>query len=145
MIGWLRRLFGRAPRYVDLPRAERSPTATIRRDRYAPGTVVWGPVQYADGTAVKDRPAIVVGRDAPGVLLVLALSSQAKRDGRRGWFALGSGEWDRARRPSYARLDPYYRMPEKAVRRVGGAVDDRTLAGLTGALTAHHRQPPPRR
>lgn len=130
MIAWLRRLFRREP-----------PPATIV-GRYAPGTVVWGPVAFTDGSGVKDRPVLVVGLHSPGVLLVLSLSSQAKRDGRADWYALGTGTWDRERRVSWARLDPYQVMQERHVRRVGGRVDPAVFRGVVAALTTRHGRPP---
>jgi len=142
--GWLRRLLRRRPRYVSLPAQPAPASRTLPQDRYRPGTVVWGPVRFTDATGEKDRPVVVVGRAAPGVLAVLALSSQAKRDGRSDWYPLGTGDWDRDRRPSWAHLAPYYGMQEKAVRRIGGVLDDRVLAGLNAALALHHSKSPRR-
>ena len=62
--------------------------------RADPGEIVWTWVAYEDDPSQgKDRPVLVVGRRG-ALMLGLMLSSQADRDGERGWLALGRGPWD---------------------------------------------------
>lgn len=96
-----------------------SPEADGRAD---PGEVVWTWVPYEDDPAQgKDRPVLVVGRSAGGVLALL-LSSQADRDGERHWLALGRGAWDREQRPSWVRLDRVLTLAEDSIRREGSVL-----------------------
>jgi hypothetical protein len=91
--------------------------------RADPGEVVWTWVAYEeDAHRGKDRPVLVVGRDR-SVLLGLMLSSNEERDGQHNWFALGSGAWDGAHRPSWVRLDRVLRVPEDGIRREGAVLD----------------------
>ncbi len=88
-----------------------------------PGEVVWTWVKYEDDPHQgKDRPVLVVGRDAR-TLLGLMLSSQSDRDGQRNWLALGPGAWDREERPSWVRLDRVLEVDEDGIRREGAVLD----------------------
>jgi PemK-like, MazF-like toxin of type II toxin-antitoxin system len=88
-----------------------------------PGEVVWTWVRYEDDPHQgKDRPVLVVGRDA-GTLLGLMLSSQSERDGRPNWLALGPGAWDREERPSWIRLDRVLEVDADGIRREGAILD----------------------
>jgi hypothetical protein len=88
-----------------------------------PGEVVWTWVKYEeDPHQGKDRPVLVVGRDAR-TLLGLMLSSQSERDGRRNWMALGPGAWDRGQRPSWVRLDRVLEVDEDGIRREGAILE----------------------
>ena len=102
-----------------------------------PGEVVWGEVAYEDRPdIVKDRPLLVVGRKDRATVLCLQLSSQTKRDGQPGWFALGSGAWDQEGRPSFVRLDRVIEMRADAIRREGAVLDPSRFRAVTGALRA---------
>lgn len=102
--------------------------------RADPGEVVWTWVAYEenDGRG-KDRPVLVVGREGSG-LLGLMLSSNERRDGQRGWLALGPGAWDREDRPSFVRLDRVLDLTEDGIRREGAILArdrfDRVAAAL---------------
>ena len=88
-----------------------------------PGEIVWTWVTFEeDASQGKDRPVLVVGRDG-ATLLGLMLSSEAKRDGRPNWFALGAGDWDGEHRPSWLRLDRVLEVHEDKVRREGAILD----------------------
>ncbi|WP_127554020.1 type II toxin-antitoxin system PemK/MazF family toxin [Actinoplanes sp. OR16] len=88
-----------------------------------PGEIVWTWVPYEDDPSQgKDRPVLVVGRDAR-TLLGLMLSSQSERDGQRHWLALGPGDWDRDKRPSWVRLDRVLEVDEDGIRREGAILD----------------------
>ena len=99
-----------------------------------PGEIVWTWVPYEDDPAQgKDRPVLVVGRSGRTVL-TLMLSSQSERDGQRGWFPLGTGDWDREHRPSWLRLDRVIEVDHDGIRREGAVLDrvrfDRVAAVL---------------
>ncbi|GAA3715244.1 hypothetical protein GCM10022204_38330 [Microlunatus aurantiacus] len=107
-----------------------------RRDgRPDPGEVVWAWVPYdeQDGRG-KDRPVLVVGRDAD-VLLALTMTSKdhdrdAADEARHGrfWLDIGSGPWDSRGRPSEVRLDRLLRLDPASVRREGAALDRAVFA-----------------
>jgi len=106
--------------------------------RADPGEVVWAWVAYEeDASRGKDRPVLVVGRDAR-TLLGLLLSSQAERDGQPGWLALGSGAWDREHRPSWVRLDRVLSLDEDGIRREGAVLDRRRFELVAAALRRDH-------
>jgi len=101
-----------------------------------PGEIVWTWVPYEDDPSQgKDRPVLVVGRQASAVL-GLMLSSQSERDGQRNWFALGPGHWDRENRPSWVRLDRVLTIEAHGIRREGAVLDrdrfDQVAAELRG-------------
>ena len=75
-----------------------------------------------DATRGKDRPVLVVGRDGKE-LLGLMLSSNADREGERGWLGLGAGPWDAENRSSWVRLDRVLAVPEHGIRREGAVLD----------------------
>lgn len=89
-----------------------------------PGEVVWAWVPYEeDPTQGKDRPVVVIGRDADDDALLVALMLSSKdHDGDRDWFALGAGAWDAEHRPSWVRLDRTLAVTDDAVRREGSAL-----------------------
>lgn len=113
------------------------------------GEVVWAWVPFEeDHRRGKDRPALVVGADGPW-LLGLPMTSQdhdldevqEQRAGRQ-WVDVGSGDWDRRRRRSEARLDRVVRLDPERVRRAGGAVDEAVYAAVLTALDAVRRGEP---
>lgn len=145
--GTLRRVAGRrAP--APVPPAVR-PAPAPRRGRHLeyspnldgdadPGEIVWTWVKYEDDPSQgKDRPVLVVGRNER-TLLGLMLSSQAERDGQRGWLALGPGAWDRESRPSWVRLDRVLEVGEDGIRREGAILDRARFDRVAGALRRDH-------
>ena len=110
-----------------------------------PGEVVWAWVPYEDDPARgKDRPVLLVGRD-DGLLLGLSLTSKdhdrdAEDEARYGryWMDVGSGDWDRERRPSEIRLDRLLRLPEEAVRREGSVMAREEFDAVVAAAREHH-------
>jgi hypothetical protein len=85
-----------------------------------PGEVVWTWVPYEDDpTQGKDRPVIVLGFDEGG-LAVVPLTSKG---GDRDELPVGSGGWDRERRPSYAKVDQVLVVSPGDVRREGAILD----------------------
>ena len=107
------------------------PEYSPRRNRDAdPGEVVWAWVPYEEDHHVgKDRPLLVIGRDAedPRVLVSLMLSSKDHR-GDASWHPVGAGPWDPQHRPSWVRLDRPLAVQGRAVRREGAALPSTTFA-----------------
>jgi hypothetical protein len=140
-------------RITDRLRRRGTPTPAVvptarrgRRLEYAPdldgdadpGEIVWTWVAYEDDPGQgKDRPVLVVGRDGR-TLLGLMLSSQAERDGQRGWLPLGRGDWDRDARPSWIRLDRVLQVDEDGIRREGAVLDRSRFDRVAAALRADH-------
>ncbi len=109
------------------PAAEYAPESDGRPD---PGEVVWTWVAYEeDASRGKDRPVLVVARDGGELLCLQLTSKDHDRDAAqeaswgRHWTDIGSGAWDRERRPSEVRLDKLLRVREADVRREGAALD----------------------
>ena len=110
-----------------------------------PGEVVWAWVAYEDDPSQgKDRPVLVIGRDGAELLCLQLTSKDHDRDAAdearhgRSWMDVGSGGWDRERRPSEVRLDRLLRLPESGVRREGAALDRTVFDSVVAAARAHH-------
>lgn len=88
-----------------------------------PGEIVWTWVPYEenDGRG-KDRPVLVVAREAAGTLLAVQLSSKA-RNGDREWVPIGNGPWDRSGRDSWVDIGRVLRLHEEGMRREACALD----------------------
>ncbi|GHH53125.1 type II toxin-antitoxin system PemK/MazF family toxin [Streptomyces candidus] len=88
-----------------------------------PGEIVWTwvPFEENDGRG-KDRPVLVVAREAAGTLLAVRLSSK-RHDHEREWLPIGSGPWDSAGRESWVDLDRVLRVHEGGMRREACALD----------------------
>lgn len=123
------------------PSADRARRVSYAPDldgRADPGEIVWTWVTYEeDPSRGKDRPVLVVGRDG-SALLGLMLSSQSSRDGDRDWLALGPGQWDSERRPSWVRLDRVLDVPEDGIRREGAVLGRARFDAVAARLRAEH-------
>ncbi|MFE1403429.1 type II toxin-antitoxin system PemK/MazF family toxin [Streptomyces sp. NPDC058770] len=99
-----------------------------------PGEIVWTwvPFEENDGRG-KDRPVLVVAREAAGTLLAVQLSSK-QHDMDREWVALGSGPWDGSGRPSWVDLDRVLRVHEDGMRREARALDRERFDRVVGRL-----------
>ncbi|MGW6710527.1 type II toxin-antitoxin system PemK/MazF family toxin [Streptomyces sp. NPDC054956] len=88
-----------------------------------PGEIVWTWVPYEenDGRG-KDRPVLVVAREAAGTLLAVQLSSK-QHDHDREWVPIGTGPWDSAGRESWVDVDRVLRVHEDGMRREACALD----------------------
>ncbi|WP_328302183.1 type II toxin-antitoxin system PemK/MazF family toxin [Streptomyces sp. NBC_00435] len=88
-----------------------------------PGEIVWTWVPYEenDGRG-KDRPVLVVAREAAGTLLAVQLSSK-RHDQDREWVPIGTGPWDSAGRESWVDVDRVLRVHEDGMRREACALD----------------------
>ncbi len=128
------------------PTGRRRAVARLRRTlSYAPrldgaadpGEIVWTEVAYEDQPdVVKDRPVLVVGRRDERTVLGLMLSSKGHRADDANWLAIGTGEWDRERRPSYVRLDRVLELAEDSIRREGAVLDRARFERVSQALRA---------
>ncbi|WP_054045062.1 type II toxin-antitoxin system PemK/MazF family toxin [Alloactinosynnema sp. L-07] len=100
-----------------------------------PGEIVWAWVPYEDDPERgKDRPLLVVGRQAT-TLRALMLSSKSPHDRELDdWLPLGSGTWDRDGRESYLRLDRLFELGERDIRREGAILEADRFALVAAAL-----------
>ncbi len=86
-----------------------------------------GAVRENDGRG-KDRPVLVVAREAAGTFLAVQLTSK-RHDRAAGdaakprWVAIGSGPWDRSGRDSWVDVDRVLRLHEEGMRREACALD----------------------
>jgi hypothetical protein len=102
---------------------------------------VWAWIPYEeDPTTGKDRPVVVVGM-APGGseydLVVVPLTSR-DHGNDPDFFPVGSGAWDRERRPSFVRMDFAYAVEPAGVRREGATLDRSRYTALADALRKRH-------
>ncbi|GAA2125041.1 type II toxin-antitoxin system PemK/MazF family toxin [Kitasatospora saccharophila] len=104
-----------------------------------PGEIVWTWVPYEenDGRG-KDRPVLVVAREAGGSLLTVMLSSKG-HDDDRDWVPLGAGPWDRSGRDSWVALDRVFRVRDGGMRREACALDRARFQLVVDALRHRYR------
>ncbi|WP_297749770.1 type II toxin-antitoxin system PemK/MazF family toxin [uncultured Tessaracoccus sp.] len=95
-----------------------------------PGEIVWTWVPYEeDHSQGKDRPVLLIGRDGDWLIGLQVTSKDhdvdAAQEARAGryWVDIGSGDWDRKRRPSEVRVNRFLRIDPNAVRRIGAILD----------------------
>lgn len=113
-----------------------------------PGEIVWAWVPYEeDHSKGKDRPVLLIGRDAsrPGGpwLLGLQLTSkdhdrdygQERRSGRL-WVDIGSGDWDHRGRPSEVRVNRILRIHPDAIRREGAVLAESVFEHVAASVLA---------
>ncbi len=114
-----------------------------------PGEVVWTWIPYEEDPATgKDRPVVVLGREADGLYVAQMTSKDHDRDAEqearwgRYWLDIGTGPWDARGRPSEVRLDRILRVPAAAVRREGATLGrarfDAIVQGIR--MVADHAQ-----
>ncbi|WP_256842478.1 type II toxin-antitoxin system PemK/MazF family toxin [Ornithinimicrobium cryptoxanthini] len=116
----------------------------VHDDLPDPGEVVWAWVPYEeDHSQGKDRPVLVIGRDGD-LVLALQMSSQdhdadAEDEARWGryWVDMGSGAWDRERRPSEARVDRILRLDPASVRRIGAVLARERFDEVAAGVREH--------
>ena len=124
------------------PRVSYAPVADGRPD---PGEVVWAWVAFEDDPRRgKDRPVLLVGRDGEHLLGLMLTSKDHDRDAAqeahwgRYWMDVGTGGWDRERRPSEVRLDRLLRLQAAEVRREGAALDQAVFDQVVAQARRHH-------
>ncbi|MDO5617683.1 type II toxin-antitoxin system PemK/MazF family toxin [Kocuria sp.] len=101
-----------------------------------PGEIVWTWVPYQeDHSRGKDRPVLIVGRNGQ-YLLALMLTSKDHNNARTHddhFVDIGTGDWDRAGRPSEVRVDRVLQVLEADIRRDGAVLGrDRFNAVIQG-------------
>jgi hypothetical protein len=140
-----------------IPRFRLFRPATPRlRIRYAPrangkpdpGEVVWAWVPYEeDATQGKDRPVLVIACNRRTVIALPLTSKDHDRDAAqearagRFWMDVGTGDWDRLRRPSEVRLNRVLVLDVTAVRREGGALSRPIFDAVVAAATPYLPEP----
>ena len=103
-----------------------------------PGEIVWAWVPYAeDPSRGKDRPLLVIARADRDRSWAMKLTSKP-HDGDRDHLPLGTGDWDRERRPSWLDVDQIYLVPAAGVRRVAGALDRSTYLRVAQKLSQRY-------
>lgn len=150
----MRRLVGRRGRTAPVPReaardttsraglaVDYSPQADGAPD---PGEVVWTWIPYEDDpNRGKDRPVLIIGRLGTNLAGLMLTSKDHDRDEvdearwGRHWMDVGSGGWDRERRPSEVRLDRLLTVDPAEVRREGAALDRTTFDQVVNAARTH--------
>jgi hypothetical protein len=106
-----------------------------------PGEVVWTWVPFQeDPSKGKDRPVLLIGRDGAWLLGLMLTSKDHDGDPRHRerWVDVGTGAWDRQRRPSEARLDRIIRVDPRTVRREGATVPRSTFDAVARSLSSLH-------
>ncbi len=102
------------------------------------GEIVWGWVPFQeDPRQGKDRPLLVLAPAGAGSVFAMKLTSRAP-ERAEGHLPLGSGEWDRERRPSWVDTDQLYEVPCESVRREGAALDRARFDTVARALADRH-------
>lgn len=88
-----------------------------------PGEIVWTWVPYEEGDGRgKDRPVLVVAREAMGTLIAVRLSSHDHNDDL-DWIPLGAGTWDGEGRPSWVDVGRVLRVHPQGMRREAASLD----------------------
>ena len=102
-----------------------------------PGEVVWTWVAYEDDpTQGKDRPVVVIGTSGEQLAAVaLTTKSHGPTDDR---VPVGTGPWDAARRPSFAKVDRLLIVAPSAVRREGAALARERFDEVVVAVRLRH-------
>jgi PemK-like, MazF-like toxin of type II toxin-antitoxin system len=109
-----------------------------------PGEIVWTWVPYEeDASQGKDRPVLIIGRRGSRLVALMLTSKDHDRDAAqearegRHWMDVGTGAWDRLRRPSEVRLDRLLTIDPAAVRREGAALDAATFRAVVAHVQSH--------
>ena len=105
-----------------------------------PGEIVWGWVPYEeDHSQGKDRPVLIIGRDGRWLLGLMLTSKDHTNQRRRDedYLDIGTGDWDRDRRPSEVKLDRIIRLSPDAVRREGAILSEARFENVVNSLRAH--------
>ena len=106
-----------------------------------PGEVVWAWVPFQeDPSQGKDRPVVVIGR-RQGALVGVPLTS--KPDDREAQVLVGTGSWDRERRPSYARIWRMLDLDPSRIRREGAVLPRERFDQVVAAVDHYYDVRPP--
>ena len=139
-----------AVRMLRLRRAQPAQTPWIGYDPHDdgqgdPGEVVWTWVAFEDDPSQgKDRPVLLIGRQDAALLGLYLTSKDHDRDATqearagRSWMDVGSGSWDRRRRPSEVRLDRLLLIDPARIRREGSTMDRSVFDSVIAAARSLH-------
>lgn len=102
------------------------------------GEIVWTWVPYEerDGRG-KDRPVLIVGRADATRSYAVRLTSKPHA-GDADYLALGTGEWDPQRRPSWVDIEQVYLVHDTGMRREAAALDRRRFEAVASALAQRY-------
>ena len=101
-----------------------------------PGEVVWTWVPFEeDPQQGKDRPVVVIGRRRGGLVGVPLTSRQNDREAQ---IAIGTGEWDPQRRPSYARIWRMLDIEADRMRREGAILERGRFEDVVAAVDRYY-------
>lgn len=102
------------------------------------GEIVWTWVPYEerDGRG-KDRPVLVIGRADATHSYAVRLTSKPHA-GDSDYLALGTGEWDPQRRPSWVDIEQLYLVHDAGMRREAAALDRRRFDAVASTLRARY-------
>ncbi|GAC1510784.1 MAG: type II toxin-antitoxin system PemK/MazF family toxin [Pseudarthrobacter sp.] len=106
-----------------------------------PGEIVWCWVPFEeDYSQGKDRPVLLVGKNSRYLLAVMLTSKDHDQDGRRAgdYVDIGTGPWDRQRRPSEANLERILQIAPDSIRREGAVLDRRRFDAVAVELRTRH-------
>ena len=106
-----------------------------------PGEVVWTWVPYEeDYSRGKDRPVLLVGHSGKYLLGLMLTSRDHDGDDSRAdaYVDIGTGPWDRQRRPSEAKLDRILQINPQDIRREGAILDAVRFRLIAVALRSRH-------
>jgi hypothetical protein len=122
--------------------------APRRNGRPDPGEIVWAWVPFEDDPARgKDRPVLVIACVGESVIALPLTSKDHDRDAEqearagRLWMDVGTGAWDRLRRPSEVRLNRALVLDAGSVRREGGALPKPLFDAVVAAATPYLPEP----
>ncbi|MGN7968204.1 type II toxin-antitoxin system PemK/MazF family toxin [Microbacterium sp. 22296] len=123
---------------IDPPRRLTLAYAPRRDNAPDGGEIVWTWVPYEerDGRG-KDRPVLVIGRADATRSYAVRLTSKP-HDGDRQYLALGTGEWDPQRRPSWVDVEQVYLVHDAGMRREAAALDRKRFDTVAAALAARY-------
>jgi hypothetical protein len=121
-------------------------TATVRyapspNGKPEPGEVVWTWVPYEeDHSQGKDRPVLLIGSRGRYLLGLMLTSKDHDQDriNDESYVDIGTGSWDRQRRPSEAKLDRIIQISAADIRREGAVLDRKRFDGVASALREFH-------
>jgi hypothetical protein len=121
-------------------------TASIRyapspNGKPEPGEVVWTWVPYEeDHSQGKDRPVLLIGSRERYLLGLMLTSKDHDKDRRDddSYVDIGTGSWDRQRRPSEAKLDRIIQVSPDDIRREGAVLDRKRFDLVSAALRELH-------
>jgi mRNA-degrading endonuclease toxin of MazEF toxin-antitoxin module len=107
-----------------------------------PGEIVWTWVPFEEDHAQgKDRPVLLIGRDGRWLLGLMLSTKDHDRTSsahsgvdHRRWVDIGTGSWDRQRRPSEVRVDRILRVAPDRIRREGATLDRSRFDEVTHAV-----------